>query len=135
MTRRLLESGANVNVYSSLHGTPLHAACNYATDEKMIELLVQHGADVNKKDDKGETPLMLLLSRDEARGMARQVEALLESTSKLETTANDIKNLISLRGDYSSACSILGRLLEFGSQFNPRPMSFSWESRSDSLMS
>jgi hypothetical protein len=77
----LVESGANVNLaykedpdWLNQEGqTPLHKAA-YIGDEKLVVLLLAHGADVNARDTGGGTPLM-----DAARhGHAEAVEALLK---------------------------------------------------------
>jgi ankyrin repeat protein len=41
--------------------TPLHAAARKGL-KKVVELLIHEGADVNAKDDDGDTPLDLALS-------------------------------------------------------------------------
>ncbi len=54
--RRHLEAGVDLN--QTIPGDsayPLHYAANTHAD--MIQLLIDHGADVNVKDDKGKTPL------------------------------------------------------------------------------
>jgi ankyrin repeat protein len=57
----LIQSGANVNQVS-VNGVPLitEVLCSkiYMEKEKMLDLLVKHNADINKKDTLGNTPLI-----------------------------------------------------------------------------
>jgi ankyrin repeat protein len=71
--RYLLEAGANPNIRGFAGITPLHLAVDIEVEDAirrydkggsetppdgaLIRLLVAHGADVQAKDDKGETPL------------------------------------------------------------------------------
>lgn len=57
--RLLLQHGARVNVPLSFNGnTPLHLAVGHGS-EVMVKLLLENKADVNLRNDKGETPLDL----------------------------------------------------------------------------
>ena len=62
--------------------TPLHtaAACNKI---EAVAALISHGADVNAKDEDGETPLM----RASCWGYAKVVEALLDAGADKELKA------------------------------------------------
>lgn len=57
----LIQNGANVNQVS-VNGVPLitEVLCSkiYMEKEKMLDLLVKHNADINKKDTMGNTPLI-----------------------------------------------------------------------------
>ncbi|KAL7580945.1 hypothetical protein ACA910_005762 [Epithemia clementina (nom. ined.)] len=53
------EAGADVNIKSSLHGTPLHCACRDYANIKIITTLLDYGADIDAKDDCGYTSLYL----------------------------------------------------------------------------
>jgi len=57
----LIQNGANVNQVS-VDGVPLitEVLCSkrYMEKEKMLDLLVKHNADINKKDSMGNTPLI-----------------------------------------------------------------------------
>jgi len=57
----LLDRGANVNVQFSGYEqhTLLHTAVLHRNPE-LVELLLQHGANVNAKNKRGETPIELL---------------------------------------------------------------------------
>ena len=59
VTRLLLENGASVNPKNTYYytGSPLHTACEEDTSVSMVKVLIEFGADLNKKDDFGETPL------------------------------------------------------------------------------
>ena len=55
--KMLLEAGANPNLGSEREGeTPLHLAV-FSMDLETIKLLLEHGADVTLKDNKGNTPI------------------------------------------------------------------------------
>jgi hypothetical protein len=56
---RLLRGGAGPNLVHSRHGTPLHAAIG-AGDVELLQLLIEHGADVNVRNAQGQTPLQML---------------------------------------------------------------------------
>jgi len=49
ITAMLLKHGAEATVTSKNGSTPLHLACERQAHEKLIELLVSHGADINAK--------------------------------------------------------------------------------------
>lgn len=54
--RRYLKSGIDINQpIPGEQGYPMHFAVNSSVE--MIQLLIEHGADVNVKDEKGKTPL------------------------------------------------------------------------------
>ena len=53
-----LEQGQNPNKIKSKEGeTCLHVAVHYGASDKMLELLLEHGAKPNQKDKQGRTPL------------------------------------------------------------------------------
>jgi len=60
----LINAGANVNISDATWGTPLHCAARMSDNEeaiKLIQLLLDHGADINSKMGYGKlTPLMLV---------------------------------------------------------------------------
>ena len=62
MVRRLLELGADPNIGSNYHLTPLHEASSYGLLEA-ARLLLNYGARVDVKDGKGETPLQVAVSK------------------------------------------------------------------------
>ena len=63
MIELLVNAGANI--YStSENGNALHAACSgLSPSERTIKYLIQNGLDVNYQNNKGETPLMSLITR------------------------------------------------------------------------
>jgi ankyrin repeat protein len=61
--KQYINNGKNINAKNIFLGnTPLHIACNFQTYFKTFELLVKHGADVNAKDNFGNTPLHTVLA-------------------------------------------------------------------------
>lgn len=65
-------SGSNFQTTIPYNGTPLHQAA--LIDEKRVEKIIRDGADVNAKDDNGETPLdwAIELDMDETANMLRR---------------------------------------------------------------
>jgi hypothetical protein len=62
LAKQLIEAGANVNARAQrnvFESTPLHHACSgrSCTNLDFIQLLLDHGANPNAKNSKGETPL------------------------------------------------------------------------------
>ena len=54
----VLSLGANVNRVNAVGRTALHGAAHIRSDE-IVQVLVDHGADVNAADQRGITPLMI----------------------------------------------------------------------------
>ena len=48
------------------NATPLHMACTFA-DEEAVRILLERGADVNVKNDDGDTPLCVLAKHNYCR--------------------------------------------------------------------
>ena len=71
----LIKNGADVNAsYGDYFGnphyghydlTPLHTTICYATSTKIVDLLVQYGADVEKQSEGGQTALLMALFEDQ----------------------------------------------------------------------
>jgi ankyrin repeat protein len=59
----LLANHADLNLKSELEGwTALHLAAFFGRSDHIIQLLIEHGADVNERDTHGKTPLTVALS-------------------------------------------------------------------------
>ena len=58
IVRRLLEHGADPNICTNGHSTPLHQASSHGLLE-VARLLLSHGAKVDEKDGEGRTPFQL----------------------------------------------------------------------------
>jgi serine/threonine-protein phosphatase 6 regulatory ankyrin repeat subunit B len=56
--RLFIDNGADVNHFGEDKGTILHQACWHNNNEEVIRLLVEHGANINAKDNRGNTPAM-----------------------------------------------------------------------------
>jgi FOG: Ankyrin repeat len=65
IARFALENGANPNWRDTLYeGNALHYAAENAKDIRIFEALLEHGADINLRDNNGRTPIMYALSPD-----------------------------------------------------------------------
>ena len=62
IAKQLLFFGANVNENDKDDATPLHLA-SYNQKLKLVRLLLEHGANADAENDRGETPLQLALTR------------------------------------------------------------------------
>jgi ankyrin repeat domain-containing protein 50 len=112
----LIEAGATINTeYGSLGGSPLHCAAIYGK-ERMAEILVEAGADVDAQDCRGSTPLhdAALYSHNGPR----IPEILLENGASVNTVNNAgqtaLHVVIDSWEDEDAASSIMLRLLEAG---------------------
>ena len=88
----LLEHGANPDlVHDSFTGTtPLHCAANYSGNTKAIQLLLDRGVDINRRDGIGNTPL----HRAAANGHVHAIRYLLEKGASLELAESSEKTLL-----------------------------------------
>jgi hypothetical protein len=75
---RLLGGGADPNLVHSRFGTPLHAVAG-AGDVEMLQLLIEHGADVNARNAQGQTPLQMLAATRPALDRLVQMQATMKS--------------------------------------------------------
>lgn len=88
--KRLVASGADVNMRTTRDFTPLHIAAG-ADDVEFAELLISKGADVNAKIDNGDTPINFATCSSGHNGSPKMVALLLKhgadinSNSKLES--------------------------------------------------
>ncbi|KAK8017199.1 hypothetical protein PG991_008275 [Apiospora marii] len=75
--QRLIEKGASVHATDSLGRTPLlvamHIKSGFSVKEKLVQLLLEHGADGNVQDDDGRTAMDML--RDVREDRERQLKA------------------------------------------------------------
>jgi ankyrin repeat protein len=75
IARLLLERGPDVNEKDKDNATPLHLA-SYNKRLKIVQVLLDHGANANAEKDQGETPLQILLkgnhnAHEDGIGVAR----------------------------------------------------------------
>jgi len=86
--KEMLEGGFDPNTKSGEGIYPIHQAI-YSDNFEILELLVKHNADLNAKDDKGYTSLMLgaLLGKIEAVQKLSQQQVNLNSQDNLGATA------------------------------------------------
>jgi ankyrin repeat protein len=63
-TSWLVDQGAQVNLTDCGNNTPLHKACERNSTLKVVELLVQRGADLTATNNNGETALDMAIKND-----------------------------------------------------------------------
>ena len=67
----LLEKGQNPNKIKSTDGENcLHVAVHFGASDKMLQLLLDHGAKINQKDKQGRTPLARAHEKNRAKAIA-----------------------------------------------------------------
>ena len=89
--RELLRLGADANQVNRRNQTALHLAAAATTEEsagsqvEMIELLIQHGADVNALDTRRHTPLCMTMPRPQRPAHADVIVLLLKSGARIDS--------------------------------------------------
>lgn len=115
---RLLGLGHKTNVRDNQGATPLHLACGRHINRVIARALLEHGADVNAKDDDGKTALLAInLSlgpqvHDEIVSMLLAHRADPNASSERQTLMFRLA-----RHDFASAMSML---VEAGAAPNPK---------------
>jgi hypothetical protein len=74
VAERLLDGGADPNRVDPRYGTPVHAATG-AGDVELLQLLVDHGGDVNGRSAQGQTPLEMLAASRTGLDRLAQLQA------------------------------------------------------------
>jgi hypothetical protein len=75
---RLLRGGADPNLVHRRYGTTLHAALG-AGDVQLLQLLIEHGADVNARSAQGQTALAMLADSRTVVDRLAQMQATMKS--------------------------------------------------------
>lgn len=78
LTRRLLSGGLDPNARNRSDGTPLHSAFSQSALES-IRVLIEAGASVHARNNRGDTPLITLVDRDGSWDIAESAAVLLEA--------------------------------------------------------
>jgi hypothetical protein len=76
---RLLDAGADPNRVHPRYGTSMHAATG-AGDAELLEVLINHGGDVNARTAQGQTPLQILAASRAAVDRLTKMQAAMTST-------------------------------------------------------
>ena len=67
----LLEKGQDPNkIKSKDNENCLHVAVHFGASDKMLKLLIDHGAEINRKDKQGRTPLARAHEKNRAKAIA-----------------------------------------------------------------
>jgi ankyrin repeat protein len=80
--QRCIAEEVNCDARGKFGQRPLHYACRDGENPEIVALLVRHGADCERKDEGGYTPLMVACHK----GKASLVKVLLESGANADTT-------------------------------------------------
>jgi hypothetical protein len=75
---RLLDGGADPNLVDPRYGTSLHAAAG-AGNVELLQLLIEHGGDVNACNAPGQTPLQMLAASRAQQDRLVQMQAMVKS--------------------------------------------------------
>lgn len=101
---KLLDHGADPNeVFIPREGTALHGAVNRGRERAVLELLVQHGADVNARREDGRTPYQAALQL----GHREAAEYFAELGADTETTPFERFTDACERGDLETARGVV----------------------------
>lgn len=115
VVRLLIDSVDSVNTKFSRGYTALHAACMEHKLDSM-ELLVDHGAELEAKTDDGLTPLMIICSQHDRSG-AKAVSLLLDLGADIETRDNRGRTpLIAAR--HKRKTKVAGLLIDRGARID-----------------
>ena len=118
LTQLLIERGIDANTPDKDHDTPLHAACYFGQLDIARELL-GHGATATTVNDRGETPLHVLLrGKHEPQDGVRLARLLLENGADANTP-NKMQDTTPLRlACYSGKYDVARLLLDHGAEAN-----------------
>lgn len=122
MAEILIKNGANPNNVDNAYGmSPFMEAC-YEGNEELIEMLIRHGADVNKKSVTGKTPIMysLLLSLNSKKNRAI-IELLTKHGADINEKDSDGKTALErMEGDYCSPGRWKNKVIEILKEFGAK---------------
>jgi ankyrin repeat protein len=111
----LIERGINLNACSSYEFTALHYAAGRSGSVQSIEMLVQHGLDVNGKSNNGDTPLAAAVNQN----VPGAVKALLRLGASPEARGPGGMNLLELARRGNRSPLIAAMLKEAGAKEDP----------------
>ncbi|WP_024468464.1 ankyrin repeat domain-containing protein, partial [Treponema pedis] len=72
-------SGAKPNIKDNYGETPLHVAVRIGMEDNILQQLIEAGADINERNKKGQTPLILAIERN----LVNQVKSLIKYGSDI----------------------------------------------------
>lgn len=107
VVKLLLANGADPNAPGYGHQTPIFAAlrakrdAEYATEEEILGVLIQNGANVNWTDRDGDTPLLFAVEFEQPKA----VKILLQNGAIVETKGRHKESAIELVAHHSNAKS------------------------------
>lgn len=114
--KELLKKNKDVNIhFTSLKITPLMLAAQRGNAE-MMQLLIDHKADVNAKSKTGWTPLMFAIMQDTDRDYLKPIQILLENNADVNSQNNSGLTALMLAGKRNESGVKL--LLEYNADVN-----------------
>ncbi|TDP85636.1 ankyrin repeat protein [Halanaerobium saccharolyticum] len=112
VVKTIIDKDARVNKRDSSGRNAIYYAATYNTDSKIINLLVENGADVNSKNKKGLTPLM----RASAFNNYEVVKALIDHGADINSKTESGFTPILYAAKYSNNPEVIDILVENGAE-------------------
>lgn len=102
IVKLLIENNANVNHKASSDGyTPLIIATKSFNNDKIVDLLIKNGADVNAADNKGKTVLAYACSHNADETSYAIIKNLLEHGALVNSKTTTLAELCALAKQYN----------------------------------
>lgn len=118
----LLEKGGNSNIMAEKVGeTPLHAVLDYPGNKDIsgiVEVLIQHKADVNLKRAKGEMPLKMAFKRNKSKTFEKVIVMLIDAGA--DYTVDGIGDNIIMNSCYQGYSDIVKAMKKRGYNFKTK---------------
>ncbi|GIY59474.1 ANK_REP_REGION domain-containing protein [Caerostris extrusa] len=109
LVTKLLSMGAQPNVYNGNKNTSLHLAIIYNNDERVVQMLIQHGADVHLQDVFNNTPVHLAVRL----GKLKMLRLLIKAGAELDSRNLLLETPLMAAVRHSNVAAVK-QLLSFG---------------------